>query len=99
MKRNPAGRHFIKHGAEREQIGARIQFLGSDLLRRHIGHRAEHRPRAGEMLCFGGESFGIMTARSRCDHFRQTEVENLCMATLGDEYICRFDIAVDDPFL
>src|ERR1700683_5769156 len=45
----------------------------------------------------GGEGFGVMTARSGLDHLRQAEVENLCVSALGDEYIGRLDIAVDNP--
>ena len=39
-----------------------------------------------------------MTTRTGLHHFRQTEVENLCVAALGDENVCRLDIAVDDAF-
>ena len=38
-----------------------------------------------------------MTARSGLDHLRQAEVENLCVCALGDEYIGRLHIAVDNP--
>src|SRR5437762_10274031 len=35
--------HLIQHRAERKQVGASIEFLPSNLLRRHIGYGAEGR--------------------------------------------------------
>ncbi len=43
-------RHFVQDGTKREQIRAGIQFLASDLFRRHEGDGAKGRTGAGEML-------------------------------------------------
>ena len=34
------GRHLIEHDAEREQIGASVEFFALSLLRRHVGDSA-----------------------------------------------------------
>ena len=49
-ERQCPGRHFVEHRTEREQIRAGVQFLGSHLLRRHVGHRAQRRARTGQVL-------------------------------------------------
>ena len=43
-------RHLVQHRPEGEQIGARIQFLGPHLLRRHVSDGAERRAGAGQVL-------------------------------------------------
>src|ERR1700722_20717148 len=32
------------------------------------------------------------------EHFRQAEIENFGVATLGDKNVCRLDVAMNDPF-
>ena len=49
-KGNVPGRHLVEHGAEREQIGARVQLFRPRLLRRHVGDRAQRRARTGQVL-------------------------------------------------
>ena len=39
-----AGRHFVEHRAEGEQVGAGVEFFAAHLLRRHVGDRAERVP-------------------------------------------------------
>src|ERR1019366_3635959 len=45
-----ARRHFVKNGAQREQVGAAVEFLAARLFRRHVGNRSQRRTWAGEML-------------------------------------------------
>ena len=45
----PAGRHLIKDRAQRKQVGARIDFLATRLLRRHISDRAHGRSGRGQV--------------------------------------------------
>ena len=49
-ERQRARRHLVEHRAEREQVRARVQFLGPHLLRRHVGDRAHRRARTGQVL-------------------------------------------------
>ena len=54
-----AGRHLVKHRTEGKQVGSRVQFLGSHLLRRHVGHGAQRGPGAGQV--FLGERRGRLS--------------------------------------
>ena len=49
VERLPAGEHFVEHGAEREDVGARVDGLSLHLLRRHVAHGAEDRTRPGQV--------------------------------------------------
>ena len=100
-KRQRARRHLVQHSTEGEQIAPPIQLFRPNLLRRHISHRTDHRARTGQML--GIHRFrlrvesGDLARRTGCrTDFRQSKVENLCMPTLGDKNVRRFDVAVDD---
>ncbi len=44
-----------------------------------------------------GKRLGRGTASRRRD-FRQTKIQNLGVPALGDKYICRLDVPVDDAF-
>jgi hypothetical protein len=39
VERHLASRHLVQYGSEGEQVGACVELLGLNLLRRHIGHR------------------------------------------------------------
>jgi len=43
--------------------------------------------------------FGSGSNAIALDQLRQPKVQNLGFAPMGDEDICRFDVAMDDPFL
>ena len=99
-KRKRAGGHLVKNDAEREQVGARVQFLAAHLFGRHVGDRAEGRSRAGEMLLIGGERLGFAAAiwldENRASNFGQSEVENLGVAASGHEDVGGLDVAMHD---
>ena len=44
----PAGHHLVEHGAEREDVAARIDVAPLELLGRHVEQRAEDRARPGQ---------------------------------------------------
>ena len=44
------------------------------------------------------DSCGFRDAAAHLRHFRQPEIQNLCMPALGDEDVGGFDVAVDDTF-
>ncbi len=92
--------HFVQHSAKGEQIATRIQFFRPRLLRRHIRYRAERRTGAGEMIRARRTRFRVksrnLARRTGCDHdLRQSEVQNLGVAALGDKDVRWFDVAVD----
>src|SRR5258706_6196374 len=47
-KRNRAGCHFVEDRTEGEQVAARVEFLATGLLGRHICHRADGGSWAGQ---------------------------------------------------
>jgi hypothetical protein len=46
-ERAPPAQHLVQHGAEREEIGARVGGLAAHLLRRHVSRRPHHHPALG----------------------------------------------------
>ena len=103
-ERQRARSHLVEHCAEGEQVGSSVEFLGPDLLGRHVGDRAERRTGAGEMFV-GDEGRGLRilcgdlaggTGRKR--NLGQAEVQNLRMSALGYENVGRFDVAMHDTF-
>ena len=97
------GGHLVENGSKREQIGSGIQFFRPRLLRRHVSNRAERGTGAGEMIrvhrtrrCVERSNVARRTARQT--DLRQSKVQNLGVATLGDENVRRLDVAVDDAF-
>jgi hypothetical protein len=48
--------------------------------------------------CFGLGSRNLARRNARRFHFRQAKVENLCVSTLGNKDVRRFDVPVDDAF-
>ena len=96
VKRRRAGRHFVQHDAEREQVGAGIHVLRPHLLGRHVRDRSQRTSRTRQV--------GRAPSRSpRCRHRRQPDgpwpVRNResSRGRGGDEQIRRLDVAVDDP--
>ena len=93
-------RHFIEHRAEREQIGAGVEFFAANLLGRHVDHGSKSGPRTCEMFGIDserGQSCGRgFSLRARVRDFGETEIEDFCVAALCDKNICGFNIAVNN---
>src|SRR5580693_1104115 len=77
-----AGGHLVQDRAKREQVGARIEFLGANLFRRHIGYGAHRSAGIGEGL-FQGQT--VHAGALGLEDLGQSEVENLGVTVRGDD--------------
>ncbi|MFT3768182.1 MAG: hypothetical protein QM820_22250 [Minicystis sp.] len=81
-----------------QKIRAEVDVLATfELLRAHVGGRADHHPRLGQR---GADARDLGVAQ----HLGDAEVEHLdeegiSLAALGDEDVVRLDVAVDDAVL
>jgi len=88
-----AGQHLVEHGAECEEIRARVSGLPAHLLRRHVPDGAQ---------CDAGLGHGrhrLARARRRRRVARQAEVEDLHAAVAHEEEVLRLQITMDDVLL
>src|SRR5262245_47038977 len=92
----PAGDHFVKDHAEREDVRAMISLLSSYLLRRHVTDRAHDHARIGE--AFLGRRVLVYAAKLLRSEFRQTEIEDLHPPVVRDKQVFRLEVAMDDAF-
>ena len=85
------GQGLEQHRARGEEVGARVDRVAQDLLRRHVAGRAHHEagPREVALPREG-------TARDLGEGPGQAEVEDL-RAVRGEEHVGRFQVAVDHP--
>src|SRR5438552_4722195 len=95
------GRHLVKHGANRKQIGMSIQLLTPYLLRRHICHRSDRTAGSGCFVVAPAERPGRLCewigGCFRRQQFCQPEVQYLRLTARAHKNIGRLDVAMDDP--
>src|SRR5262245_19572497 len=84
-----AGEHLMQHHAKRKEVGASVDMLAFDLLRRHVGGCAYDK--AGHRLVGSRGSVG-----ERHLQFRQPEIEYLHAAIRPEECVLRLQVAMDD---
>src|SRR5688572_9383213 len=93
-----AGEHLVHDDAERKEIGAMVDGLGPNLLRRHVADRSYDHACVSQIPSLGLVLF-LLTGFLECDELRQPEIEELHPAVRKDEDVLRLQIAVDDSFV
>ena len=86
LERRCAGQELVGDHAEGVDVAPVIDGCGGDLLRRHVGGRADHDARAGDGVIVGGVGG---------DRARNAEVGEEHVAA-GQQHVVRLDIAMDD---
>jgi len=90
LKWQNSSRHFIEYDSEREKIRTEIERPAQGLLRGHIRDRAHRGPGTSKplrSLCDAAKSIATDAGLVFRCHLRQTEVEDLGMAALGQKDI------------
>src|SRR5205085_7243668 len=82
-ERGLAVQQLVKDHAERVDVGARVDGLALHLLWPHVRRRADHAACRGQALLV-------------VDELGDSEVEDLRLASVGDEDVVGLDVAVDD---
>ena len=90
-----AGEEFVQQHAKAVDVGARVDVLAgqAELLRTHVGGRADELPEAG------GEG---LLGQGLLDRLGNTEVDDFRgrpAILQRDEYVRRLEVAMDDAFL
>jgi len=97
-KRRPARRHFVQQKPQRENVGARIEIVAANMLRRHVsGSAADDADDRNAFLSRFRR--GIVRRESQSvlgNKFGQAEIEHLRLPALRDENVRRFDVAMND---
>ena len=86
-ERGQAGEALEEDGAEREDVGARVELLrAARLLGRHVAERAEH-------------DAGVRDRARAEAHARDAEVDErgAIEVAVAEEQVARLDVAMDDP--
>ena len=92
-----AGHHLVEHGAEREDVGARVGRPAFELLGRHVLERAERScPGARQRSAAVGRSSA--DARRRLPHRSFARPKSSSFAPrLRQHHVAGLEVAVDDP--
>ncbi len=94
LKRPPAAQHFIKHHAERENVGTRVDGFRFGLLGRHVGGRAQDR----SGLRKADELSVIFTGLRRNSNLGKSKVKKL-QPGRGHQNVCGLQVPMRDALL
>src|SRR6476660_1126508 len=92
-----SGTHLVQHRPEREQVGASIAFLPSNLLGRHIGNCAQRRTGTGQVLLRADGRVAHSNAFRLERNLGQPEIENLRLPASSHD-VRGLDVTVNDSF-
>jgi hypothetical protein len=91
-----SGRHLKEDQTEREDVGSRVDLVAAQLLRRHVGERADRGAFAGQHRRRGGrQGDGVLTSHPRRG-LGDAEVEQL-RTPCREKDVRGFDVAMNDP--
>ncbi len=90
-----AGGHRVEDRAQGEDVGSLIDRLALELLRRHVGRRAEDLSFRCQKLGFE-VGVGVDLLRLLTGDLGETEIQDLELAPSGDHDVAGFEIAVGD---
>ena len=93
-ERSRACDQLVKHDAEGEDVAARVSVMALDLLRRHVGQRAQEGAFRRQRSGWSVHDAGAVDSKSVRD-LRESEIENL-HAALGAQDVAGLQVAVDD---
>ena len=84
-ERRAAGHHFVRHAAQRVEVGAGVRLAAQRLLGRHVGDGADHHAFHRQAAAFEGHG--------------EAEVADLGGAVLGQPDVAGLEVAMDDAAL
>ena len=89
-----AAEHFVKNGAEAEQVAALVHRFAADLLRRHVAGRAQHHSHDG------GQSVGVAAGHlRRARQLSHAKIQDFYPALAGNKQVLRLEIAMHEVLL
>ena len=88
--------HLVEHGAEAEDVAARIDRAAGRLLRRHVGGGPRDRPRQTQRRIRLARERALVRAILATDALGQPEVEHLDGAVAADHHVGRLEVAMND---
>ena len=98
LERPAPGRELVDDDPEREQIAPRVHGLTDQLLRRHVGQRADQLPGRRNRLGDGGRVRQVV-AWARRRELREPEVEHLEPALARHHDVAGLQVAVDNALV
>ena len=93
LERPFSRQHLVENRAEGKNIGTMIGYLSTDLLRRHVAHRAHHYASLS-FHRYGGHP--AVHGRLALRELRQAKIENLDPSVSCREKVLGFQITVHD---
>ena len=93
-ERRLARQGFVNHGAQRKQVGPRVERFAQRLLGRHVRQRAQGGSIAGELPDVARNRLGAGSVETM--GLGEPEIQNLRLSAIRDEDVRWLDIPMDD---